>query len=53
MERNDKVAETTGGTGGIGQATAPAFLGEYIKRQADDPDRWLRGTRRLRARTNH
>ncbi|MDH3678536.1 MAG: SDR family oxidoreductase [Acidimicrobiia bacterium] len=26
-------------------------VGEYIKRKADDPDRWLRGMRRLRART--
>lgn len=26
-------------------------VGEYIKRKADDPDRWLRGMRRLRARS--
>jgi len=26
-------------------------VGEYIKRKADDPDRWLGGMRRLRART--
>jgi len=26
-------------------------VGEYIKRKADDPDRWLKGMRRLRART--
>ena len=26
-------------------------VGDYIKRKADDPDRWLRGMRRLRART--
>jgi NAD(P)-dependent dehydrogenase (short-subunit alcohol dehydrogenase family) len=26
-------------------------VGEYLKRKADDPDRWLRGMRRLRART--
>lgn len=25
-------------------------VGEYIKRKADDPDRWLKGMRRLRAR---
>ena len=25
-------------------------VGEYVKRKADDPDRWLRGMRRLRAR---
>jgi NAD(P)-dependent dehydrogenase (short-subunit alcohol dehydrogenase family) len=27
-----------------------AEVGEYIKRKADDPDRWLKGMRRLRAR---
>ena len=26
-------------------------VGEYLKRKADDPDRWLKGMRRLRART--
>ncbi len=26
-------------------------VGEYIKRKADDPDRWLKGMRRLRARS--
>lgn len=26
-------------------------VGEYIKRKADDTDRWLKGMRRLRART--
>ncbi len=26
-------------------------VGEYIKRKADDPDRWLRGMRRLRSRS--
>ncbi|MDG1086765.1 MAG: SDR family NAD(P)-dependent oxidoreductase, partial [Acidimicrobiales bacterium] len=25
-------------------------VGDYIKRKADDPDRWLRGMRRLKAR---
>lgn len=27
-------------------------VGEYIKRKADDPDRWLKGMRRLRARAS-
>lgn len=26
-------------------------VGEYLKRKADDPDRWLKGMRRLRARS--
>jgi NAD(P)-dependent dehydrogenase (short-subunit alcohol dehydrogenase family) len=26
-------------------------VGDYIKRKADDPDRWLKGMRRLRSRT--
>ena len=26
-------------------------VAEYLKRKADDPDRWLRGMRRLRARS--
>ena len=25
-------------------------VGDYIKRKADDPDRWLKGMRRLKAR---
>ena len=25
-------------------------VAEYVKRKADDPDRWLKGMRRLRAR---
>jgi NAD(P)-dependent dehydrogenase (short-subunit alcohol dehydrogenase family) len=79
MELNDKVAVITGGTGGIGQAMARAFLaegartvvpsdldahgpidlfhvlphpevGDYLKRKADDPDLWLKGMRRLKAR---